>query len=50
MQRGVVIVEGLWGNADFAEGVGINQLTSAEVTLPAGGAPFHDTKVWLRAP
>jgi anaerobic selenocysteine-containing dehydrogenase len=50
VQRGVVVVEGLWGNADFAEGAGINLLTSAEVTLPAGGAPFHDTKVWLRAP
>lgn len=48
LQRGVVIVEGLWGNADFNEGIGINLLTSAEVTLPAGGAPFHDTKVWLR--
>jgi anaerobic selenocysteine-containing dehydrogenase len=50
VQRGVMIVEGLWGNADFIEGAGINQLTSADVTLPAGGAPFHDTKVWLRAP
>lgn len=48
LQSGVVIVEGLWGNADFNEGIGINLLTSAEVTLPAGGAPFHDTKVWLR--
>jgi anaerobic selenocysteine-containing dehydrogenase len=48
VQRGVVVVEGLWGNADFAEGMGINLLTSADVTQPAGGAPFHDTRVWLR--
>lgn len=48
VQRGVVIVEGLWGNADFDDGIGINLLTSADVTLPAGGAPFHDTKVWLQ--
>lgn len=50
VQRGVVIVEGLWGNADFKEGAGINLLTSADAIPPLGGAPFHDTKVWLRAP
>jgi anaerobic selenocysteine-containing dehydrogenase len=50
VQPGVVIVEGLWGNADFKEGAGINLLTSADVIPPLGGAPFHDTKVWLRAP
>jgi anaerobic selenocysteine-containing dehydrogenase len=50
VQLGVVIVEGLWGNADFKEGAGINLLTSADVIPPLGGAPFHDTKVWLRAP
>jgi len=48
VQRGVVIVEGLWANADFEEGAGINLLTSADVIPPVGGAPFHDTKVWLR--
>jgi anaerobic selenocysteine-containing dehydrogenase len=50
VRPGVVIVEGLWGNADFKEGAGINLLTSADVIPPVGGAPFHDTKVWLRAP
>ncbi|MBU1237336.1 MAG: molybdopterin oxidoreductase family protein [Gammaproteobacteria bacterium] len=49
VQRGVVIVEGLWGNADFKEGTGINTLTSADAIPPVGGAPFHDTRVWLRA-
>lgn len=47
---GVVIAEGIWNNADFPEGVGINLLTSADAIPPKGGAPFHDTKVWLRAP
>jgi anaerobic selenocysteine-containing dehydrogenase len=47
---GVVIAEGLWNNADFMEGAGINLLTSADAIPPKGGAPFHDTKVWLRTP
>jgi anaerobic selenocysteine-containing dehydrogenase len=48
MQRRVVVVEGLWPNAAFEEGIGINLLTSADPGLPAGGAVFHDTSVWLR--
>jgi anaerobic selenocysteine-containing dehydrogenase len=48
LQRRVVIVEGLWPNHAFEEGVGINLLTSADRGLPAGGAVFHDTSVWLR--
>jgi anaerobic selenocysteine-containing dehydrogenase len=48
MQPRVVIVEGLWPNHAFAEGIGINLLTSAEPGLPGGGAVFHDTAVWLR--
>jgi anaerobic selenocysteine-containing dehydrogenase len=47
-QRGVVIVEGVWPNRDFAGGVGINALTSAEPGYPNGGAVFHDTAVWIR--
>jgi anaerobic selenocysteine-containing dehydrogenase len=47
LQRGVLVAEGLWGNADFADGAGINLLTSADRIPPDGGAPFHDTKVWL---
>ncbi len=47
---GVVIAEGLWGNADFQDGAGINLLTSADAIPPKGGAPFHDTKVWLAMP
>ena len=48
MQKRVVIVEGLWPNHAFEEGVGINLLTSADPGLPRGGAVFHDTSVWLR--
>jgi anaerobic selenocysteine-containing dehydrogenase len=48
MQKRVVVVEGLWPNHAFAEGIGINLLTSADPGLPGGGAVFHDTSVWLR--
>jgi len=48
MQLRVVIVEGLWPNRAFEEGIGINLLTSADPGLPGGGAVFHDTAVWLR--
>jgi anaerobic selenocysteine-containing dehydrogenase len=49
MQRGVVVVEGIWPNHAFEEGIGINALISADPGLPNGGAVFHDTAVWLRA-
>ncbi|MCW2247340.1 anaerobic selenocysteine-containing dehydrogenase [Azospirillum fermentarium] len=49
VQRGVVIVEGLWPDAAFVDGVGINTLTSAVSVPPAGGVGFHDTAVWVRA-
>ena len=47
LQTRVVIVEGLWPNDAFEEGIGINLLTSADPGLPRGGAVFHDTSVWL---
>jgi anaerobic selenocysteine-containing dehydrogenase len=47
MQKRVVIVEGLWPNHAFEEGIGINLLTSADPGPPCGGAVFHDTSVWL---
>ena len=49
-QPGVVVVEGIWPNRHFENGVGINSLTSAEPGWPNGGAVFHDTAVWLRKP
>ena len=47
LQARVVIVEGLWPNHAFEEGIGINLLMSADPGLPRGGAVFHDTSVWL---
>jgi anaerobic selenocysteine-containing dehydrogenase len=49
LQRGVVVVESIWPNAAFEEGLGINALTSADPAPPGGGAVFHDTAVWIRA-
>jgi anaerobic selenocysteine-containing dehydrogenase len=49
LQRGVIVVEGIWPNHAFEEGIGVNALTSADPGLPGGGAVFHDTAVWLRA-
>ncbi|HYZ64238.1 MAG TPA: molybdopterin-dependent oxidoreductase, partial [Acetobacteraceae bacterium] len=48
LQPGVVVVESVWPNADFPEGMGINVLTSDSPAAPNGGAVFHDTSVWLR--
>ncbi len=48
VSRGVVVVEGIWPNSDFGDGVGINQLIGADPVPPAGGVAFHDTAVWLR--
>jgi anaerobic selenocysteine-containing dehydrogenase len=48
MDRQTLVVEGLWCNGDFVGGQGINTLISAEPAVPAGGAVFHDTSVWLR--
>ena len=48
MQGRVIIVEGLWPNRAFEEGIGVNLLTSADPGLPGGGAVFHDTSVWLK--
>ena len=48
-QPGVVVVESVWPNRDFAEGMGMNALTSDAPAAPNGGAVFHDTAVWVRA-
>ena len=47
LQRRVVIVEGMWPNLVFEEGIAINLLTNADPGVPRGGAAFHDTSVWL---
>ncbi|MGE0253776.1 MAG: molybdopterin oxidoreductase family protein [Alphaproteobacteria bacterium] len=48
LQRGVVVVEGIWPPECFIEGRGINTLVSADRGRPNGGGVFHDTAVWLR--
>uniref|UniRef100_UPI0035B37F67 molybdopterin-containing oxidoreductase family protein n=1 Tax=Stella sp. TaxID=2912054 RepID=UPI0035B37F67 len=48
-QRGVIVVEGIWPNAAFEEGTGINTLVGADPGPPQGGAVFHDSAVWVRA-
>ncbi|MCY4191037.1 MAG: molybdopterin oxidoreductase family protein [Rhodospirillaceae bacterium] len=48
MQRGVVIIEGIWPNVAFEEGLGVNALVSADPGPPLGGAVYHDTAVWIR--
>ena len=48
LQRGVAIVESIWPNAAFEEGLGVNALVSAEPGPPYGGAVYHDTAVWVR--
>lgn len=49
MQAGVVVIESIWPNHDFVEGLGVNALVSAEPGKPNGGAIFHDTAVWIRS-
>lgn len=49
LQQGVVVMESIWPNSAFEEGVGINALVSAEGGYPNGGAVFHDTSVSVAA-
>jgi anaerobic selenocysteine-containing dehydrogenase len=49
MQQGVLVVEGVWPDCAFEEGVGINALVSADPGRPNGGAVYHDTAVWVRS-
>ncbi len=46
-QEDVVVVESIWPNAAFEEGMGINTLVSADAGFPDGGAVFHDTAIWV---
>ena len=48
VRRGVLISEGIWPNAAFPDGKGINTLTGADPVAPFGGAAFHDNRVWMR--
>ena len=48
VQRGVLVSEGIWPNAAFVDGRGINVLTGADTVAPFGGAAFHDNAVWMQ--
>jgi len=48
LQRGVIVVESIHPGNRFADGVGINKITSTDPAPPNGGAVFHDTAVWLK--
>jgi anaerobic selenocysteine-containing dehydrogenase len=48
LQPDVVVVEGIWPNKAFVDGIGINALTGADSPPPNGGAAFHDTAIWLK--
>ena len=48
LQTNVVVVESVWPNSAFEEGVGINTLISADAGPPNGGAVFHDTAIWIK--
>ncbi len=50
LQPGVVVVESIWPNGAFEEGIGVNALTSADAGPPKGGAVFHDTAIWMGRP
>lgn len=45
---GVVVIESIWPNSAFKNGLGVNTLTSADAAAPVGGAVFHDTAVWVK--
>jgi len=45
---GIVVVESVWPNTAFIEGIGVNLLTNSKPAAPSGGAAFHDTAVWIR--
>ncbi|MEM7123003.1 MAG: molybdopterin oxidoreductase family protein [Pseudomonadota bacterium] len=48
LRRGTLIVESIWPNHAFEEGIGINLLISSDPGAPIGGGLFHDTSVWLK--
>ena len=45
--RSTIVVESIWPNRYWLEGIGINGLIGADAAPPDGGAAFHDTAVWL---
>jgi anaerobic selenocysteine-containing dehydrogenase len=48
VQQSVVIIESLWPNSAFKNGLGVNALVTALPGKPNGGALFHDIAVWIK--
>ena len=46
-QETTIVVEIIWPNQHWAEGIGVNLQLSADPAPPNGGAAIHDTAVWL---
>jgi anaerobic selenocysteine-containing dehydrogenase len=42
-----IVVESIWPNRHWVEGIGVNLLLGADPAPPNGGAAIHDTAVWL---
>lgn len=42
-----IVVESIWPNDAWPDGIGLNQLLSADPAPPNGGAAIHDTAVWI---
>ena len=49
VQKGVVVIDSIWPNASFEDGLPVNALISAEPGKTNDGAIFHDTAVWIQA-
>ena len=47
-QPGVAIIEGIWPNRAFENGIGVNSLIGADAGPPNGGGVFHDAAVWIK--
>jgi anaerobic selenocysteine-containing dehydrogenase len=47
--KATLIVEGIWPASAFEERRAINTLIGDDPVPPNGGAPFHDTAVWVQA-
>ncbi len=48
LQPETLVVESIWPNGAFEEGIGINLLVGADAGPPKRGAVFHDSAVWVK--
>ena len=47
-QSKVAVIEGIWPNRAFENGIGVNTLIGADAGPPNGGGVFHDAAVWIK--